>query len=187
MCVIFFPPEMRLAEFDTLTFPIEPSILWPQQGGIKARHLLKYWAAIAAFWFGIIAHSWLPLGDITLTFLPPPLGKPFLFQPPSFQGRCPWKICISVRVPVATFWWRWNGKGAGGGMLPAMWSEGRVGSRVATADAPGTSFYTEGFYNRAGTYTPNTSTAGDAPTEIQALRETHWDWGRVTHPRKLYI
>lgn len=80
----------------------------------------------------------------------------------------------------------WEG-GGGGGMLPAMWSEGRVGSRVATADAPGASFYTEGFYNRAGTYTPNTSTAGDAPTEIQALRETHWDWGRVTHPRKLYI
>lgn len=81
---------------------------------------------------------------------------------------------------------KWE-EGGGGGMLPAMWSEGRVGSRVATADAPGDSFYTEGFYNRAGTYTTNTSTAGDAPTEIQALRETHWDWGRVTHPRKLYI
>lgn len=108
-------------------FLLEPSILCPQQGDIKTRHLLKYWAGDRSILVRCDITFMTPTPEILRShffhLLWAEFLKPFLFEPTSFRGRCPWKIGISARVPLATFWWRrrrrrqwwWNGKNAGGG------------------------------------------------------------------------
>lgn len=66
---------------------------------------------------------------------------------------------------------RWRGRCC---VLLVMWSEGRVGSWVTTADAAGSSCYIRGFYSLAGVYTQNTYIARDTPSEMRTQKH----WGR---------
>lgn len=73
--------------------------------------------------------------------------------PPPFWGRCPWKISISASVPAAGLRWQQATEGAAAAP-PAMWSEGRVGSWVTTADAQGTSRCMQGAVGGGGASSP---------------------------------